>query len=60
MKEMKKYHLAHHYKNFELGYGVTSEDFLRYTQGKTRNSFNHFFFFTGKIWDYVFNTMLLV
>ena len=26
MKEMKKYHLAHHYKNFELGYGVTSED----------------------------------
>jgi hypothetical protein len=28
MKEMKKYHLAHHYKNFELGYGVTSEDLL--------------------------------
>ena len=25
MKEMKKYHLAHHYKNFELGYGVTSK-----------------------------------
>jgi len=25
MREMKKYHLAHHYKNFELGYGVTSE-----------------------------------
>jgi 4-hydroxysphinganine ceramide fatty acyl 2-hydroxylase len=24
MKEMKKYHLAHHYKNFELGFGVTS------------------------------------
>lgn len=24
MKDMKKYHLAHHYKNFELGYGVTS------------------------------------
>jgi len=23
-KELKKYHLAHHYKNFELGYGVTS------------------------------------
>lgn len=22
---MKKYHLAHHYKNFELGFGVTSE-----------------------------------
>ncbi|KAF9041278.1 oxidoreductase [Panaeolus papilionaceus] len=25
MREMKKYHLAHHYKNFELGYGVTSK-----------------------------------
>jgi len=25
MKKMKKYHLAHHYKNFELGYGVTSK-----------------------------------
>jgi sterol desaturase/sphingolipid hydroxylase (fatty acid hydroxylase superfamily) len=25
LREMKKYHLAHHYKNFELGYGVTSE-----------------------------------
>lgn len=24
-KELKKYHLAHHYKNFELGYGVTSK-----------------------------------
>jgi sterol desaturase/sphingolipid hydroxylase (fatty acid hydroxylase superfamily) len=23
MKEMKKYHLAHHYKNFDLGFGVT-------------------------------------
>ncbi|KAH8101821.1 oxidoreductase [Cristinia sonorae] len=37
MREMKKYHLAHHYKNFELGFGVTS-----------------------KVWDYVFNTMLVV
>ncbi|KIL63508.1 hypothetical protein M378DRAFT_664020 [Amanita muscaria Koide BX008] len=37
MREMKKYHLAHHYKNFELGFGVTS-----------------------KIWDYIFNTVLLV
>jgi len=27
---MKKYHLAHHYKNFELGYGVTSEALLEY------------------------------
>lgn len=34
---MKKYHLAHHYKNFDLGFGVTS-----------------------KIWDYVFNTVLVV
>lgn len=25
MKEMKKYHLEHHYKNFELGFGVTSK-----------------------------------
>jgi 4-hydroxysphinganine ceramide fatty acyl 2-hydroxylase len=24
MRKMKKYHLAHHYKNFELGFGVTS------------------------------------
>ena len=24
-KELKKYHLAHHYKNFELGYGVSSK-----------------------------------
>jgi sterol desaturase/sphingolipid hydroxylase (fatty acid hydroxylase superfamily) len=24
MRDMKKYHLAHHYKNFELGFGVTS------------------------------------
>ncbi|KAM5533569.1 hypothetical protein V8D89_012785 [Ganoderma adspersum] len=36
-KEMKKYHLAHHYKNFDLGFGVTS-----------------------KIWDYIFNTVLVV
>ena len=25
MTEIKKYHLAHHYKNFELGFGVTSK-----------------------------------
>ncbi|KAG9047846.1 fatty acid alpha-hydroxylase [Tulasnella sp. UAMH 9824] len=25
MADMKKYHLAHHYKNFELGFGVTSK-----------------------------------
>ncbi|KAL1413254.1 fatty acid alpha-hydroxylase [Vanrija albida] len=25
LTEMKRYHLAHHYKNFELGFGVTSK-----------------------------------
>ncbi|KNZ79361.1 Ceramide very long chain fatty acid hydroxylase SCS7 [Termitomyces sp. J132] len=25
LREMKKYHLAHHYKNFDLGFGVTSK-----------------------------------
>jgi len=25
LAEMKRYHLAHHYKNFELGFGVTSK-----------------------------------
>ncbi|KAJ3717915.1 hypothetical protein C8R42DRAFT_155762, partial [Lentinula raphanica] len=25
LKEMKRYHLAHHYKNFDLGFGVTSK-----------------------------------
>jgi hypothetical protein len=35
MKEMKKYHLAHHYKNFELGYGVTSEELLRHSRVKS-------------------------
>lgn len=24
-KEMKKYHMAHHYKNYEGGYGITSK-----------------------------------
>lgn len=32
MREMKKYHLAHHYKNFELGYGVTSEPLFVYVE----------------------------
>jgi 4-hydroxysphinganine ceramide fatty acyl 2-hydroxylase len=27
LREQKKYHLAHHYKNFELGFGVTSKTF---------------------------------
>lgn len=25
VRQQKKYHLAHHYKNFELGFGVTSK-----------------------------------
>ncbi|KAH9941189.1 oxidoreductase [Epithele typhae] len=25
IRDMKKYHLAHHYKNFDLGFGVTSK-----------------------------------
>ncbi|CAM0139326.1 unnamed protein product [Umbelopsis sp. WA50703] len=25
LKEMKRYHLAHHYKNYESGYGITSK-----------------------------------
>ncbi|KAI9217959.1 hypothetical protein BC828DRAFT_339358, partial [Blastocladiella britannica] len=25
MREMKKYHLAHHYKNYQAGYGITSK-----------------------------------
>ncbi len=28
LREQKKYHLANHYKNFELGFGVTSMSFL--------------------------------
>ncbi len=24
LKEMKKYHLGHHYKSYDLGFGVTS------------------------------------
>ncbi len=31
LREQKKYHLAHHYKNFELGFGVTSMSFLLVT-----------------------------
>ncbi|KAJ3101715.1 fatty acid alpha-hydroxylase [Phlyctochytrium planicorne] len=36
LREMKSYHLDHHYKNAHLGFGITS-----------------------KLWDYVFNTVLL-
>jgi 4-hydroxysphinganine ceramide fatty acyl 2-hydroxylase len=54
MREMKKYHLAHHYKNFELGFGVTSA-FMRWYFGPQLMTF---FSPIGKIWDYVFNTAL--
>ena len=53
MREMKKYHLAHHYKNFELGFGVTSASLL-HDMIDTSGSPS----FTGKIWDVVFNTEL--
>lgn len=29
LREVKKYHLAHHYKNYELGFGVTSTSLAR-------------------------------
>ncbi|KAJ7336273.1 hypothetical protein DFH08DRAFT_285396 [Mycena albidolilacea] len=34
LREQKRYHLAHHYKNFELGFGVTSKfwDYVFNTQ----------------------------
>ncbi|KPI34314.1 uncharacterized protein AB675_8985, partial [Cyphellophora attinorum] len=34
VRELKKYHLAHHYQNFELGFGVTSKfwDYIWGTQ----------------------------
>lgn len=54
MREMKKYHLAHHYKNFELGFGVTSTCH-RYCVKLLSDAWA-----TGKIWDYVFNTVLPV
>ena len=57
MKEMKKYHLAHHYKNFELGFGVTSKPPVSPPQRESRRLT---FFLLGKIWDIVFNTVLRV
>ena len=58
MREMKKYHLAHHYKNFELGFGVTSAS-LSIFQPSIQNT-NHWASLVGKVWDYVFNTVLFV
>jgi 4-hydroxysphinganine ceramide fatty acyl 2-hydroxylase len=55
VREMKRYHLAHHYKNFELGFGVTSAlPFSPYPIPS--NSPPH----VGKVWDYVFNTALVI
>lgn len=54
MREMKKYHLAHHYKNFELGFGVTSMS-NRYWVRLLSDARD-----AGKIWDYIFNTVLPV
>ena len=54
MREMKKYHLAHHYKNFELGFGVTSTSCCDCAE------FLSDVWDVGKVWDYVFNTVLPV
>jgi len=56
MRAMKKYHLAHHYKNFELGFGVTSKLFMHFSE------YIHAYIsaLAGKIWDMVFNTVLPV
>lgn len=55
MREMKKYHLAHHYKNFELGFGVTSACHSCSKSSRDIDALS-----PGKIWDYVFNTVLPV
>lgn len=56
---MKKYHLAHHYKNFELGFGVTST-FLLFDGLQLIDGAERLHLFIGKIWDYLFNTVLPV
>lgn len=55
MKEMKKYHLAHHYKNFDLGFGVTCESSPSALKTGLLSNL-----FAAKIWDYAFNTVLPV
>lgn len=53
IREQKKYHLAHHYKNFELGFGVTSMPFICLgLQNHTERAVS------GKIWDVVFGTVM--
>ena len=51
---MKKYHLAHHYKNYELAFGVTSAYLPMHFYVDYSSSY------PGKIWDIVFNTVLEV
>ena len=60
LREQKKYHLAHHYKNFELGFGVTSAFYFLSLFLCHMPSFvsSHTSGCTGKIWDYVFNTVI--
>ncbi|KAN0085855.1 hypothetical protein V8E55_006989 [Tylopilus felleus] len=48
-----KYHLTRHYKNSELRFGVTSMPYRYGTQILSDNARD-----TGKMWDYVFNTVL--
>jgi 4-hydroxysphinganine ceramide fatty acyl 2-hydroxylase len=57
LRSMKKYHLAHHYKNFELGFGVTSDVFHSFW---LCNDISDKDGCIGKIWDIVFKTVLLV
>lgn len=59
MREMKKYHLAHHYKNFELGFGVTSA-LSTSVYSDLVLIFSKLEFYLGKIWDVLFNTILPV
>jgi len=54
LREVKKYHLAHHYKNYELGFGVTS------TSPISTPMFTAKTLTTGKLWDVIFNTVLPV
>ena len=55
LREVKKYHLAHHYKNYELGFGVTSTYPTRISHAPSNNVLT-----TGKLWDVIFNTVLPV
>ena len=41
LREVKKYHLAHHYKNYELGFGVTSMSPTYTLTFSTKTKFDH-------------------